>query len=59
MTRVKPGKVDDYYAGFDGTVSQILKKNPGCNGYFISPTIESPHWQVTALHTYETHFSSF
>jgi hypothetical protein len=46
MTRVKPGKVADYYAAFMGTVHGVLSNDPGCNGFFINSTLENPTWQV-------------
>jgi len=46
MTRVKPGKVADYYGALMKTVHGVLTHDPGCDGYYINSTLEDPDWQV-------------
>jgi hypothetical protein len=47
MTRVKPGKVANYYEAFLRVVHGVLTYDPGCDGYHINSTIEDPNWQVS------------
>ena len=49
MTRVKPGKVANYYEAFLRVVHGVLTHDPGCDGYYINSTLEDPNWQVGIL----------
>jgi hypothetical protein len=49
MTRVKPGKVADYYDALWRVVHNVLTNDPGCDGYYINSVLEDPDWQVKFL----------
>lgn len=46
LTKVVEGGVARYYSQFKQVVAGILKKEPGCDGFFISPLIENPQNQL-------------
>lgn len=46
MTRVKPGRVADYYEALWRVVHKVLSNDPGCDGYYINSVLEDPDWQV-------------
>jgi heme-degrading monooxygenase HmoA len=41
-TKVVEGKVAGYFEQFDKVVRPILNDEPGCDGFFISPNLETP-----------------
>ncbi|KAF2768268.1 hypothetical protein EJ03DRAFT_337067 [Teratosphaeria nubilosa] len=48
-TKVVEGGVSGYYDRFRETVVPILNEDPGCDGHFISPTIENPQDQMLLI----------
>ncbi|KAK5721165.1 hypothetical protein LTR17_014806 [Elasticomyces elasticus] len=48
-TKVVEGGVSGYYSCFKETVVPILDQDPGCDGHFISPTIENSHDQMLLI----------
>jgi hypothetical protein len=49
LTKVVEGRVAGYYEQLEKVVSQILKDEPGCDGFFISPQIENPQDQILLI----------
>ncbi|KAF1351773.1 hypothetical protein BDV97DRAFT_348046 [Delphinella strobiligena] len=48
-TMVVEGGVAGYYERFAKVVTSVLDQDPGCDGYFISPSIENPHAQMLLI----------
>lgn len=49
FTKVVEGGVHGYYSQFRKVVVDILDKDPGCDGYFISPQVENPQDQLLLI----------
>ena len=49
LTKVVEGGVHGYYSQFKKIVVDILNKDPGCNGHFISPQVENPQDQLLLI----------
>lgn len=49
LTKVVEGGVSGYYSQFREIVVPILNEDPGCDGHFISPLIESPQDQLLLI----------
>jgi heme-degrading monooxygenase HmoA len=49
LTKVVEGGVAGYYEKFEKVVSPILKEEPGCDGFFISPQVENPQDQILLI----------
>lgn len=49
LTKVVEGGVAGYYSQFKKVVTGILRKDPGCDGFFISPLIENPQDQLLLI----------
>ena len=49
LTKVVEGGVAGYYSQFNKVVSRILDDEPLCDGYFISPLIETPQDQMLLI----------
>jgi len=49
LTKVIEGGVAGYYERFRHTVSKILDRDPGCEGWWISPLIENPQDQILLI----------
>jgi heme-degrading monooxygenase HmoA len=49
LTKVVEGGAAGYYEQFEKVVGPILKEEPGCDGFFISPQIENPQDQILLI----------
>jgi hypothetical protein len=49
LTKVVEGGVAGYYSQFTKVVSRILDEESGCDGYFISPIVETPQDQLLLI----------
>lgn len=49
LTKVVEGGVAGYYDRFRETVSNVLDGDPGCDGWWISPSIENPQHQILLI----------
>lgn len=48
-TMVVEGGIAGYYERFAKVVTSVLNKDPGCDGYFINPSVENPHAQMLLI----------
>jgi quinol monooxygenase YgiN len=49
LTKVVEGHVAAYYKAFRTVVGPILDRDPGCDGWWISPQIENPQHQILLI----------